>query len=75
MNQYRPTSPVCGAHRYALALEFSAYANQFYNDTAAQKVFQNHMLKVMNRKNTVSGRVYKNELSPSFHQSHNLRFS
>lgn len=40
---------------------FTTYVNKFYADEAAQKLYKAHALKVMNRKNTITGVVYKDD--------------
>lgn len=37
------------------------YGNQIYNDTRAETWFKKHIDKVLNRRNTVNGRVYKDD--------------
>lgn len=40
---------------------FNRMANRFYIDAAAQKIFDDHVLKVLNRKNTVTGLIYSQD--------------
>ncbi|KAK6004863.1 hypothetical protein QM012_007642 [Aureobasidium pullulans] len=40
---------------------FTAYANEFYTIPKCQKWYQAHISKVLNRVNTVNGRVYKED--------------
>ncbi|KAG9565363.1 glycoside hydrolase, partial [Aureobasidium melanogenum] len=40
---------------------FTAYANQFYTIPKCQEWYQAHISKVLNRVNTVNGRVYKED--------------
>lgn len=45
--------------------EFTTYAARFYNDTSvkdeAQEMFKSHIKTVLNRKNTVNGKLYKED--------------
>ncbi|KAL7007817.1 hypothetical protein EMMF5_002464 [Cystobasidiomycetes sp. EMM_F5] len=42
-------------------LSYIDYTGQFYNNTDAQQLYRAHISKVINRKNTVSGKMYKED--------------
>ncbi|TKY86755.1 hypothetical protein EX895_004395 [Sporisorium graminicola] len=41
--------------------DYAAYGNRIYTDRNAEKLFKAHISKVINRRNTVNGRLYKND--------------
>ncbi|KAI9706243.1 MAG: hypothetical protein M1820_004818 [Bogoriella megaspora] len=60
----RPGPPGRGWGDYTTTGDYNVYityGNQIYNDTAAEALFKNHIDTVLNRKNTVNGRVYKED--------------
>lgn len=41
--------------------EYAAYGNRIYTDPNAERMFKAHIRKVLNRRNTVNGRLYKED--------------
>lgn len=41
--------------------EYAAYGNRIYTDRNAERMFKAHISRVVNRRNTVNGRVYKDD--------------
>ncbi|CBQ71814.1 related to Endo-1,4-beta-mannosidase [Sporisorium reilianum SRZ2] len=41
--------------------EYAAYGNRIYTDRNAERMFKAHISKVIHRRNTVNGRLYKND--------------
>lgn len=60
----RPGPPGRGWGNYTTTGDWNkyiTYGDQFYTDDAAEALFKAHIDKVLNRKNTVNGRVYKED--------------
>lgn len=41
--------------------DFVRFQSQFYTDTNARKIYKSHLDQVLNRKNTITGRIYKKD--------------
>ncbi|KAF2836993.1 glycoside hydrolase family 5 protein [Patellaria atrata CBS 101060] len=41
--------------------EFVDFANRIYNDTRAEQMYRDHVATVINRRNTITGRVYNSD--------------
>lgn len=41
--------------------DYAAYGNRLYTDVAAERMFKAHISHVLNRRNTVNGRLYKED--------------
>jgi mannan endo-1,4-beta-mannosidase len=60
----RPGPPGRGWGNYTTTGDWNnyiTYGDQFYTDDAAENLFKAHIDKILNRRNTVNGRIYKED--------------